>query len=290
MAGIFISYRREDSAADAGRLLETLQVCCKSEVYLDLNTPAGSDFRSVLSRKLETCDVVLVLIGPRWLSAQDQLTGGRRLDAKDDYVRFEVVTALKAGKTIIPVLLPGGKLPGAGELPEDIRDIVWRNAVDIRYEHWAADVNALMAGLPASVGCEEPRRSRLSAARWLGLLLVPILVISAVQVFAVRQIEQVSPEVLYVGLSVAFGVLHAFQGKYDSWVFIALGSGISFGAGVLICILVPVISGNAIIPTSLVPVRLFGILVAGIFAGYLVGALGAGAWLRSRGSRDFPGP
>jgi len=53
MPGVFISYRREDAAADAGRLYDRLKLCCQSDVYLDVTTTPGSDFRDVIKAKLE---------------------------------------------------------------------------------------------------------------------------------------------------------------------------------------------------------------------------------------------
>jgi hypothetical protein len=88
MAGIFINYRQEDAAADAGRLFDDLRRRCKDEhVFMDLTIEAGKDFRAALSEKLETCDVLLALMGPRW-----------PLDEEQDFVRLEIATALAHDK------------------------------------------------------------------------------------------------------------------------------------------------------------------------------------------------
>jgi len=134
MAGIFINYRREDAAADAGRLFDDLRRRCKDEhVFMDLTIEAGKDFRAALSEKLETCDALLALIGPRWLHVTNEASGKRRLDEEQDFVRLEIATALVQQKIVIPVILPGAKMPSAESLPESIRELAWRNAFELQY-------------------------------------------------------------------------------------------------------------------------------------------------------------
>jgi len=289
MAGLFISYRREDAAADAGRLCEHLQRCCRADVFLDLSTPAGSDFREVLAAKLDACEAVLVLIGPRWLASQHP-DGRRRLDDPDDFVRFEIATALAKRKLVVPVLFPGGTLPRTEDLPKDIADIVWREAIDIRYAHWNDDVNALVAHLPASLACTQERGvTRPSTTARLGSAVVPMMVIAAVQTYAVNAVESIQPEVLYLTLSVAIGGLQAFQFRESLWIRAAIAAAIAFGAGMLTSIVVPLMRHQDIVPRSLVPIRLFATFIAGIFAAYLVGAFVVDALLQWRAGRARSG-
>src|SRR5271156_1947983 len=96
---IFISYRREDSAANAlgiGQYLE--HEFGRKSVFIDVDMRAGAKFPQVLEERLATCKVMLVLIGPRWVNAEDD-QGQRRLDNPDDCVRLEVSRALKRGIT-----------------------------------------------------------------------------------------------------------------------------------------------------------------------------------------------
>jgi hypothetical protein len=282
MPGLFISYRRDDAAADAGRLFDRLKLCCRTDVYLDITTKPGHNFREVLAAKLEACDVVLVLIGPRWLTAQDPKTGLRRLDDPADFVRFEIATALQKGKTIIPVLLPGGKVPRKEELPEDIQELIWCEAADIRYEHWHDDVNTLISQLPRSLGCAQERRAELTGKSWLTAAIVPVVLITAVHIFAVSKVEYPPPEAFYIGFSIAFGSLHAFQYRFAVHTWVSMAAAIAIGVGILTSTIVPLIYNQDIIPRSMVPVRQFVLLVAGILGGYLAGGLPADALLRRR--------
>ena len=271
MAGLFISHRREDASGDAGRLFDTFKACCRTAVYLDVDIPAGVDFRASLRNALDACDAVLVLIGPRWATINKD-TGFSRLADPDDFVRFEIATALAARKTVIPVLLPGGTLPRPTELPDDIKELVWREAVDIRYDRWAADVDALIAQLPAAVRC-APRNSDVPLTRSVTSALVAIVLISAVHIFAVLKVESVAPEVLDIGLSLGIGALLPLRFTSSFALRGALAAGIGIGVGLLTSLVIPLMLNQDIIPHSIVPVRDFVLLVAEVFGGFVVGAV-----------------
>lgn len=59
------------------------------------------------------------MIGPCWLTATD-LTGRRRIDDPEDWIRRELVEAFAAGVRVIPVLTDDAILPREAELPADI--------------------------------------------------------------------------------------------------------------------------------------------------------------------------
>lgn len=140
MPRIFISYRRSDTRAIAGRLHDRLEMAFGDEnIFKDVDdiTP-GADFRDVLRAALSECDVLLVLIGKNW-------TQGRLFD-ENDFVRFEVATALRRDDmTVIPVLLDGAQMPTPDELPDDMRSLAYRNAVVVRHDpDFRRDVDRLI--------------------------------------------------------------------------------------------------------------------------------------------------
>lgn len=115
---VFISYRRYDTLDIcqhlAGRLMARLG---KRNVFLDIDSLTGGEsFPQQLEQALQACDAVVVVIGPSWLSIADQY-GRRRLDDPRDYVREEILGALRSGKAIIPVLVHGARMPSGSELP-----------------------------------------------------------------------------------------------------------------------------------------------------------------------------
>ena len=95
MPRIFISYRREDTPGYAGRLCDRLQQDFgRDNVFIDVDTlQPGDDFVEAISERLVGCDLMLVVIGPRWLTSVDS-QGRPRLEDDSDYVRLEIQTAL----------------------------------------------------------------------------------------------------------------------------------------------------------------------------------------------------
>jgi len=70
MPGIFISYRRDDSAASAGRLYDHLaHHFGKEQVFRDLDAIApGAEFTHVIEERLSQCGVFVAVIGKNWVS------------------------------------------------------------------------------------------------------------------------------------------------------------------------------------------------------------------------------
>ena len=116
--GVFISYRRQESSGWA-RLLQN-QLAARlgdDQVFMDVDTIAlGVDFAEVIAQAVSTCQVLLAVIGPRWLTATDQ-DGRRRLDDPDDIVRLEIQAALDRDIRVIPILVEGAQMPRPQQLP-----------------------------------------------------------------------------------------------------------------------------------------------------------------------------
>src|ERR1051326_8270064 len=129
MSKIFLSYRREDSASDAGRLYDKLVSHFGSEsVFIDIDRiDLGVDFVEAINEKIGLCQVLLVLIGKQWLTTTDST--GRRLDNPNDFVRLEIVAAGKRNIRIIPVLVEGATMPREELLPDDLKFLARRNAI-----------------------------------------------------------------------------------------------------------------------------------------------------------------
>ena len=74
MSGIFLSYRREDSAGFAGRLADRLEAeFGAGSVFRDVDDiRPGEDFQSAIDNQLQAVDAVLVMIGPALAGATNQ--------------------------------------------------------------------------------------------------------------------------------------------------------------------------------------------------------------------------
>lgn len=147
MPGIFISYRRADSSAYAGRLYDHLvNRFGKDRVFMDVDSiEPGADFIEVLQNTVGSCDVLIAVIGKQWLTATDQ--DGRRLDHPEDLVRIEVSTALSRNVRVIPTLVAGAQMPATHELPDILAPLARRNAVEISDAAFVLSLGRLIESL-----------------------------------------------------------------------------------------------------------------------------------------------
>ncbi len=143
MKGIFISYRREDSAPYAGRICDHLRRTFPSiSVFMDVDAVApGADFVNTIDATLTESAVVLAVIGPQWESIKDA-DGQRRIDSPEDYVVRELATALRQSN-VIPLLVGGARMPSAAKLPSALEALARRNAMEISDARFAADAERL---------------------------------------------------------------------------------------------------------------------------------------------------
>jgi len=142
---IFLSYRRDDAEGEAGRLFDFLTAEFGADkVFMDVTgIEPGRDFRKVIDQNVTSCDVLLAMIGKGWLDAKDD-AGRPRLDDPMDFVRLETASALKRDIPVIPVLVHGGRMPRPEQLPEDLKDLAYRNAVELTHPRWDSDVQLLI--------------------------------------------------------------------------------------------------------------------------------------------------
>jgi len=130
MPRITISYRRDDSLDITGRIFERLAGHFGREaVFRDIDSiPPGADFRRHIDRVLDESDIILAIIGPRWIGPDNEQ---RRLTSPADPVRLEIETALRKAKPLIPVLVSRAVMPHPDFLPDSLHDLVYRNAVQV---------------------------------------------------------------------------------------------------------------------------------------------------------------
>jgi hypothetical protein len=159
---IFISYRRDDSAGYARALYDRLvQHFSKERVFIDVDAiEPGLPFDEAIQRALDQCEVLLVVIGRHWLDNQKGL--GPRINDPQDFVRLEIAAALSRNIRVVPVLLDGAGMPGEEELPEALRALARRNALEIRNSRFDADTETLIRAVRKALG--EPENAVQSSA------------------------------------------------------------------------------------------------------------------------------
>jgi hypothetical protein len=172
---VFLSYRRGDAAAYAGRLTDALiQLLGPKSVFQDVSTVTpGQDFTVEIDRALADSDVALVVIGPGWVTAETT-QGTRRLLDTNDYVRLEVSKALSSDIRVIPVLVGGAQLPTRADLPADLQELTQRQAVGLHDETWHRDVEGLVRALRGQPAVSTSRRHRWLAAGTAAVILVAL--------------------------------------------------------------------------------------------------------------------
>jgi hypothetical protein len=149
---IFISYRRDDTEGEAGRLFSDLKgTFGKDGVFMDVaDIRPGADFRHVIDESVAECGVLLAMIGPNWLTIADA-QGQRRINNPNDFVGLEIGSALKREVPVIPVLVHGAHMPPPDQLPENLRELSFHNSVEISHPRWDSDVALLVDALKSYV-------------------------------------------------------------------------------------------------------------------------------------------
>ena len=169
---IFISYRREDASYPAGRLYDRLSAHFpQNQIFIDVDTiEPGIDFVKALEESVGACDVLIAVIGKRWLTSCDQ-EGKRQLENPEDFVRIEIATALKRDIRVIPVLVENASMPRSGDLPDDLKSLVRRQALAVSHDRFRADSERLIGTLERALEKttterrEREEKERLEAER-----------------------------------------------------------------------------------------------------------------------------
>jgi tripartite-type tricarboxylate transporter receptor subunit TctC len=152
LSKVFLSYRREDSTAYAIAVHDRfMRRWGEDRVFWDIDSiRPGDDFGSTIDETLAQCCVIVTLIGTRWLDVTDA-AGRRRLDDPSDFHRLELERALERRVRIIPALVGGARMPRADELPETLKALARRNAVEISDTRFNFDVERLARAVDAEI-------------------------------------------------------------------------------------------------------------------------------------------
>ncbi len=227
MAGgsVFISYRREDAAGEAGRLSDHLtRRFGPNRVFIDIDTIVpGSDFVVELDKALGGTTVVLVMIGRKWLTVVNA-DGSRRLDDAGDFVRREIHTALQRGTRVIPVLVQGAAMPSVADLPADLAPLARRQASAIQHEEFGADAQRLATAIAplveGTVPWWERRQSRSLAA---AAVVAVVLAVAAWAWFRPGAASDQTPEAQSTAQTSGDQARQARQRQVDDLVKVATG-------------------------------------------------------------------
>ncbi len=207
---IFISYRVRDSQSATGRIADALlQHFDEDQIFMDVDKLSpGADFTEVIPRYLDSCYVMLVIIGPDW-AGPDVHSGRHRILDPDDWVRREISRALERNILVIPVLVEDGSMPSAQDLPDELLPLLRRQAYEISNKKWKADVAGFIDFLKKNVGIESRRPAHTGSVakpavpatvskpvNWKNIVITAFAVIGLLAIIGifVEQEEPVAPD------------------------------------------------------------------------------------------------
>lgn len=154
---IFINYRQKVSLMHAGRLRDNLVTHFgAAAIFHDKSSlTGGSNWKVDIDKSINSCSVLIAVIGRGWL---DQLNpdGSRRIDDPDDYVAMEIATAMKRGVQVVPVLVDNAKRIHSSDLPERLVSFADIEPVVIEDKDWNSDINKLIHAIYRYT--EDPRK------------------------------------------------------------------------------------------------------------------------------------
>jgi len=143
--GIFVSYRRADTAAYAGRLADRLRSRFGDDIFLDVESiNAGANFQDVIRDTLSRCGAMALLIGKKWIEREET---AHPFGDTQDVITQEIQTALDLQLPIIPVVVDGASIPSESVLPRHLRHLPKLNAIELRHVSFDRDVEALTDNL-----------------------------------------------------------------------------------------------------------------------------------------------
>jgi hypothetical protein len=184
--GIFVSYRRDETAGYAGRLADRLnEHFGEDKVFRDIDSlEPGLDFSEAIERAIESSEVLIAVVGKNWLTVTDAV-GQKRLENSDDYVRVEIATALKRNIRVVPLLVQGASMPSTDELPNDLAPLARRNAFELHDSSWGDDIRRLISALEKVMGHRQEKGerptatsfSKAGARKWVKPSLMIVLVL-----------------------------------------------------------------------------------------------------------------
>lgn len=147
---IFISYRQADNPDFVARIRDWLMnKYGRDHVFMDFDSiPPFVKFKDFIKQRVEKSDIVLVVIGERWL----ELMNEKIKNDDEDYVLVEIQTALALNKTVAPILIKNASMPQRRDLPESVRELGEFNAARLDsgarfYDEIQALVNTLEQAL-----------------------------------------------------------------------------------------------------------------------------------------------
>lgn len=154
---VFLSYRIDDEPFAAAFFDHELsrEFGPGAVFFASRSIELGADWEKAMFAAVSASDAVLVIIGPRWLTAADG-KGHRRLDDPQDFVRREVELGLRLGKQVIPVHLERRHRLDPDTLPESLRELAAKQGTVVEFRNSKPDLARLVTRLRRQIPSLAP--------------------------------------------------------------------------------------------------------------------------------------
>jgi hypothetical protein len=299
MPTIAISYRRSDSSAISGRICDRLVAHYgEKSVFMDIdNIPFGIDFRSHIQETLQRTDILIAVIGTKWLGGNAD--GSSRMLEKSDPVRVEIETALERKTPILPVLVDGAKMPDSTDLPAEFGNFAYLNATEVasgrdfrnHMERLVGAIDSLTTGA-ASLPTSSRRQPAVSARqnllndllRYFALPLVLLLVVHHIIINA-YDLNALYLQIGCVGIPLLFGAALSRLSDRSTVAAVAFAIGLGILGDSAMTVSQSLYSGDPIMPQTRFEWWDNIDFAAIIALGYLAGYIGDRALRKALGSK-----
>jgi len=150
---IFINYRKEDSSGYSLALYnELLKWYDKHTIFKDFhNIEPGEDFEQAIDSALNSCGILLVIIGDKW----SNIISERLKLPSRDFVSLEIATALAKNIYTIPITINGAIMPNESELPNDLKKLTSRQSLNIDQTKFDTDIKKLIEVIDKRLGIQR---------------------------------------------------------------------------------------------------------------------------------------
>jgi hypothetical protein len=152
---VFISYRRRDAPGQAQLLWRYFVDRYKSKnVFFDNEgISVGAKFSAEIEQKVRECDVLVAVIGPRWI----ELIKENAIE-EVDHVRMEIALALAQDKMVAPVCVGGAQRPDVKQMHWQVRPMMVHNAEVLSDPPRDAEIKRLLKSIEETFSRREVTR------------------------------------------------------------------------------------------------------------------------------------
>src|SRR2546423_1641537 len=183
---VFISYRRSGGAAEA-RLIQTKITDRGWRAFLDVDDLQAGHFNQALLDRIAEAENFIVVLSPHSLD---------RTSDERDWLRLELEQAIRTGRNIVPILMPGFEFPKPDTLPLGLQSLHTYQSINYSHEFFNASIDRIIrylrrqsAGSGLSIIRDTLTKPRVAVPVILALIAVVALAFALTRSWRRTRIE-----------------------------------------------------------------------------------------------------